>query len=85
MQDPDHPTLICQKIAQLQRELAQAYVVSDAINTLLENSPGVTIGAINGMSQVYTLGTYCEADTLREALEACVEARDQHDKERKEQ
>lgn len=77
------------RLRKVERELAQANAVIDAINTLTEN--GETTLEIethrSGRSHVTAHdrerdeSPYGNGDTLREALEACVAARDQHDKE----
>lgn len=82
------------RILQLERDLRQANAVIDAINTLTENRrtsieirpsdfDTITVRVKDNVR------TWCgEAwrgmafgDTLREALERCIAARDQHDRE----
>lgn len=90
-QDPDCPSEKCMDNV-LRNDLAQANAVIDAINTLLENGGDVGIlvlssdDGISVTARVHGKDSSCHAHdvTLREALEACVAARDQHDKERKE-
>jgi hypothetical protein len=74
-----------EQLSGLVKAAAGDNAVVDAIETLLGRRHAITIANENGKSQVIQLGSFTERDTLREALEACVEARDQHDKERKEQ
>lgn len=79
------------RIPQLTRDLQQANAVIDAINTLLENGGDVGIlvlssdDGISVTARVHGKDSSCHAHdvTLREALAACVAARDQHDRERR--
>ena len=85
------PRLIAavRRIDELQVGLAQANAVLDAIETLTEKrSTAVTIAqAAAGRVEVYLRNRewtcFLYGDTLCEALEACVKARDQFDNERK--
>lgn len=78
------------RIPQLQRELKQANAVIDAINTLMENGRTEVMIGTYPHGRAFGLAVddaarkwhyYEEADTLRDALERCVTARDQQDRE----
>ena len=89
-QDLNYPTIKCQNF-RLKRELKQANAVSDAIATLIGNGTTsisiykVTVQggeiAVNIDDNTGPFSTTVHRDTLREALEACVKARNKHDKD----
>ena len=87
-QDPGFPTRTCDNV-RLKRELRQANAVIDAINTLTENRRTIVEICPSDFDTITVrikdnTRAWCGkafGDTLREALEACVEARDQHDRE----
>jgi hypothetical protein len=85
---PGSALAFCVELRQAKRELKQAYVVIDAINTLTTRDRSTVLLGFHGGLAFVSLseagwGIMTEADTLREALESCVAARNQHDKEAK--
>ena len=88
--DSRFPTITCENF-RLKRELQQSNAVVDAIGTLTENAKAaIRIAHMNdetAMVFVWSVDArrqwshVSDAGTLREALEQCVKARDEFDKE----